>query len=88
VVRERSSKADFRVILVTFPENLTKSANPCRSLSAATLSRCQSYFKKEFTVKKILLLLAVSVLALSLSVAPAVAGNNPVCPPNFPQCGR
>jgi hypothetical protein len=40
-------------------------------------------------VKKTLLLLAVSLFALSLNVAPAMAGGgNPTCPPNYPNCGN
>jgi hypothetical protein len=34
-------------------------------------------------VKRTLLLLVVSLLALSLSAAPAIADGNPLCPPNL-----
>jgi hypothetical protein len=37
-------------------------------------------------VKRMLLLLAVTVFALSLAASPVVAGGNPFCPPNWPVC--
>jgi hypothetical protein len=48
VVRERSSSADLRANFVTFSGNLTEGRFACVPLDAATLSRCNPYFNKEF----------------------------------------